>query len=159
MNAQFDIPFSRRERDPLFLEYLKGYLDKELPLITNLANMAALIKTFYPELNWAGFYLSDGKKLTLGPFQGLPACTSIAFGTGVCGQAAKARQTLLVDDTAQFPGHITCDHLSQSELVVPIVVKNRLVGVLDLDSPVKNHFEKRDQDLFEQAVTLFIDIL
>lgn len=159
MNSAFDIPTDRQKRDPLFLDYLKGYLDKDLPLISNLANMASLIKTFYPDLNWAGFYLFDGEKLTLGPFQGLPACTTIAIGKGVCGLAASTRQAVLVDETEKFPGHIACDALSRSELVVPIVDKDALVGVLDLDSPVPCHFQKCDKALFTQAVTLLVDIL
>ena len=158
MSTPFFIPKDPHEKASAFLDTLKGYLDPKLPLVSNLANMSALIKAFFPELNWAGFYLYDDEKLCLGPFQGLPACTSIALGKGVCGKAAKNRETILVADTHQFTGHIACDSLSRSELVVPIVAHDRLIGVLDLDSPEIGHFTEEDRILYHAAVTLLIDI-
>ncbi len=98
-----------------------------------MANVAALIWQFMPDLNWAGFYRFDGKELVLGPFQGKAACIRIALGKGVCGTAAATRTTQLVADVHAFPGHIACDAASASEVVVPIVHDGRLIGVLDLD--------------------------
>jgi len=112
--------------------------------IANMANAAALLWQYLPDLNWAGFYrLVDGE-LVLGPFQGKPACIRIALGTGVCGTAAATRTTQLVADVHAFPGHIACDAASASELVVPIVHDGRLIGVLDLDSPLPGRFDPQD---------------
>jgi L-methionine (R)-S-oxide reductase len=112
--------------------------------IANMANVAALIWQAVPDLNWAGFYRFDGTELVLGPFQGKSACIRIALDRGVCGAAAQTRTTQLVDDVHAFPGHIACDAASRSELVVPIVVGEQLVGVLDLDSPLPGRFAPAD---------------
>jgi len=113
--------------------------------VANMANIAALVWQHMPDLNWAGFYrLIDGE-LVLGPFQGKPACIRIAIGSGVCGTAAGTRTTQRVDDVHAFPGHIACDVDSASELVVPIVRDGALIGVLDLDSPVRARFDAEDQ--------------
>jgi GAF domain-containing protein len=112
--------------------------------VANMANAAALIWQYLPDLNWAGFYrLVDGE-LVLGPFQGKPACIRIALGSGVCGTAAERRETQIVDDVFAFPGHIACDADSRSELVAPIVAGDRLIGVLDLDSPTRARFDADD---------------
>ena len=117
----------------------------EADAIANMANAAALVSQYLPDLNWAGFYrLVDGE-LVLGPFQGKPACIRIALGSGVCGTAAATRTTQRVDDVHAFPGHIACDAASRSELVVPIVAGARLIGVLDLDSPLPARFDAEDQ--------------
>lgn len=113
--------------------------------IANMANVAALIWQAIPDLNWAGFYRFDGSELVLGPFQGKAACIRIPLDKGVCGAAARLRATQRVDDVFAFPGHIACDAASRSELVVPIVVADRLVGVLDLDSPSPGRFAPDDQ--------------
>lgn len=113
--------------------------------IANMANVAALVWQFIPDLNWAGFYRFDGSELVLGPFQGQSACIRIALDKGVCGAAARTRASQRVDDVHAFPGHIACDAASRSELVVPIVVGDRLVGVLDLDSPLPGRFSAEDQ--------------
>ena len=113
--------------------------------IANMANLSALLMDSLPDLNWAGFYRNVGGELVLGPFQGKAACIRIAFGKGVCGAAAASLETQLVEDVHAFPGHIACDAASASELVVPVVVKGRLLGVLDLDSPVKGRFTSEDQ--------------
>ena len=105
--------------------------------IANMANAGALVWQYLPDLNWAGFYRLVGDELVLGPFQGKPACIRIAMGAGVCGAAAATRTTQLVEDVHAFPGHIACDVASRSELVVPIVAGERLIGVLDLDSPAR----------------------
>ena len=113
--------------------------------IANMANLAALIWQAIPDLNWAGFYRFDGSELVLGPFQGKAACIRIPLDKGVCGAAARMRETQRVDDVHAFPGHIACDVDSRSELVVPIVAEGRLVGVLDLDSPLPGRFTAEDQ--------------
>jgi len=112
--------------------------------IANMANVSALIWQFLPDLNWAGFYRLVGDELVLGPFQGKAACIRIALGKGVCGTAAATRETQLVEDVHAFPGHIACDAASASEVVVPIVHEGRLIGVLDLDSPVAARFDTED---------------
>jgi L-methionine (R)-S-oxide reductase len=112
--------------------------------IANMANAAALLWEYLPDLNWAGFYRLVGGELVLGPFQGKAACIRIAIGKGVCGTAAETRETQLVEDVHAFPGHIACDAASRSELVVPIVVEGRLIGVLDLDSPSPARFTTAD---------------
>jgi GAF domain-containing protein len=112
--------------------------------VANMANAAALLWQYLPDLNWAGFYrLGDGE-LVLGPFQGKAACIRIAIGKGVCGTAAATRETQLVEDVHAFPGHIACDAASRSELVVPLIADGRLLGVLDLDSPLPARFDAED---------------
>ncbi|GHC33222.1 hypothetical protein GCM10010082_29790 [Kushneria pakistanensis] len=114
--------------------------------VTNTSQMAAFIFQQIPELNWAGFYIQrEERVLRLGPFQGQPACNPIAFEEGVCGAAARTRQTQRVEDVHAFPGHIACDAASRSELVVPLIVDDRLWGVLDLDSPLPGRFSIEDQ--------------
>lgn len=120
--------------------------------IANMANVAALIWQAIPDLNWAGFYRFDGQELVLGPFQGKAACIRIPLDKGVCGAAARLRATQRVDDVHAFPGHIACDAASRSELVVPIVAHDRLVGVLDLDSPRPGRFTADDQSGAEALV-------
>jgi L-methionine (R)-S-oxide reductase len=120
--------------------------------IATLANASATIKQHLPDINWAGFYLFDGKELVLGPFQGLPACIRIAIGRGVCGTSASQLKSLLVADVHEFPGHIACDAASRSELVVPIVKDGKLYGVLDIDSPSASRFDKEDQLGFEKII-------
>jgi GAF domain-containing protein len=112
--------------------------------IANMANAAALIWQFLPDLNWAGFYRLVGDELVLGPFQGKAACIRIALGKGVCGAAAATRETQLVEDVFAFPGHIACDAASRSELVAPIVRGDTLIGVLDLDAPHPGRFDAED---------------
>jgi len=113
--------------------------------IANLANAAALLWHALPELNWAGFYLREGDKLILGPFQGKTACIVIPMGRGVCGTAAAQDATQLVPDVNAFQGHIACDSASRSEIVVPLRKEGRVVGVLDVDSPILNRFAETDR--------------
>jgi len=115
----------------------------------NAANAAALLFERLPELNWAGFYFLRGGELVVGPFQGRVACVRIAPGTGVCGTAAARRETLIVPDVHAFPGHISCDAASNSEIVVPLLSGGRLLGVLDLDSPRLARFGPEDAALLE----------
>ena len=135
---------------------LVALLAGERDLIANAANSSALIAALLPDLNWAGFYFLKSGELVLGPFQGKPACVRIPLGKGVCGAAAARRQTLLVEDVHAFPGHIACDAASRSELVVPLVKAGRLVGVLDLDSPLPARFDLDDQAGVEQLAAIFL---
>ncbi|HAH10933.1 MAG TPA: GAF domain-containing protein [Alphaproteobacteria bacterium] len=137
---------------------LRGLLDGERDPIANAANMSALIMWGLEDLNWAGFYFLRGNELLLGPFQGKPACVRIAIGKGVCGTAVARRETILVPDVHDFPGHIACDSASNAELVIPLFQGSRLVGVLDLDSPVRNRFDTEDQAGCEALANLWSDM-
>ena len=120
--------------------------------IANLANAAAAIWQAMENINWAGFYLMDGGKLVLGPFQGKPACIEIPVGKGVCGTAVAERKTQLVEDVHKFPGHIACDCASNSEIVVPMYKNGEIYGVLDIDSPYYARFSEEDQKGLEELV-------
>lgn len=143
---------SREEAYASALAQLKGLIDGEPNVVANLSNASALLNVTLQDINWAGFYLYDGKELVLGPFQGLPACIRIPLGKGVCGTAASQQQTVLVEDVHAFPGHIACDAASNSEIVVPIVQNGKLMGVLDIDSPLKGRFDEVEQSFLEQFV-------
>ena len=130
---------------PALIAQAEGLIDGVPHLIANLANISALIYTTLDELNWAGFYLAEGDKLVLGPFQGRPACIEIPWGRGVCGTAAREDKTQLVPDVHLFPGHIACDCASRSEIVVPLHGGGELIGVLDIDSPVEARFTEADR--------------
>ncbi|MDQ0871800.1 L-methionine (R)-S-oxide reductase [Paenibacillus sp. V4I3] len=147
---------TREHNYALLIQQVEALIHDEPNRIANLANAAALLGQFLSDVNWVGFYLldetSDKKELVLGPFQGLPACVRIPLGKGVCGTSAERRATLLVPDVHAFPGHIACDAASQSEIVVPILVGNELIGVLDIDSPIKSRFDDIDQQYLEQFV-------
>jgi L-methionine (R)-S-oxide reductase len=136
---------------------LQGLLAGERDAIANAANLSALIFTSVPDLNWAGFYFLKGDTLVLGPFQGRPACVRIAMGRGVCGAAAEQRCTQRIDDVNAFPGHIACDSASRSELVVPLVRDNKVLGVLDLDSSRPARFSAADQAGMERLVAIFLE--
>ena len=138
-------------------EELTTLLDGEPDLVANAANMAALIYHGLPDLNWAGFYFRRGAELVLGPFQGKPACVRIAIGRGVCGIAAARAATVVVPDVHDFPGHIACDPVSRSELVVPLIEDGRVSGMLDLDSPLLARFDEADREGCERLVALFLD--
>lgn len=144
----YDFKFAPTEPETMYRDLasaLEGLVDGETDPIANMANAAALIFEAVPDLNWAGFYRNIDDELVLGPFQGRPACIRIAFGSGVCGVAAKTRKVQLVEDVNAFPGHIACDSASSSELVVPIVRDGSLLAVLDLDSPKKGRFAEIDR--------------
>jgi L-methionine (R)-S-oxide reductase len=137
---------------------LRALLAGESDLVACAANTAALLYWSLPQLNWAGFYLVEPSSgdLLLGPFQGRPACVRIAIGKGVCGTAAARLETVVVEDVHAFPGHIACDSASNSEVVVPIVDGARLIGVLDLDSPVHGRFDDVDARGLEALVRAFV---
>lgn len=137
-------------------EHLKNLLAGESDLIANAANTAALIYHTLPDINWAGFYFLKGDELVLGPFQGKPACIRIPLGKGVCSMAAKEHKSIIVPDVSKFPDHIACDSESKSEIVVPIIKQEKLLGVLDIDSPILNRFNEEDQKGLEKLVDMFI---
>jgi GAF domain-containing protein len=136
---------------------LAALLQGERDAVANSANMAALIYDALPDLNWAGFYFARGQELVLGPFQGKPACVRIPWGEGVCGTAAARGASIVVPDVHEFPGHIACDPVSRSELVVPLVDNARVLGVLDLDSPVPGRFDEEDRAGCERLVVVFLE--
>lgn len=146
MTFQLTVPATSSK--PELYNFLSAQLTElvagERDLIANAANCAALLYHSLPDLNWAGFYLLKGNELVLGPFQGKPACVRIAMGKGVCGTAAAVKETVIVPNVHEFPGHIACDSESNSEIVIPLIKNEQVFGVLDLDSPLLNRFDADD---------------
>lgn len=134
-------------------ELLRG----ERNALANMANLSSLLRYSLGEVNWAGFYLRHGQELVLGPFQGKPACVRIRIGQGVCGAAAKKGETVVADDVHTFPGHIACDADSRSEIVAPLLHRGKVIGVLDLDSPVPSRFGAEDRAFVESCARLLIE--
>lgn len=149
----------KSEMYELMNSQLKALLQGESNRIANMANASALIYQTLEDLNWAGFYLydRDNNDLVLGPFQGKVACMHIPMNKGVCGSAAYQRKTLVVDDVHQFEGHIACDSASNSEIVIPIIKNNQLLGVLDIDSPNFNRFDNTDKTYLEKFIAILIN--
>lgn len=142
------------------LAQARALLHGERDRIANAANLSALVYQALPDLNWVGFYFYDGTELVVGPFQGLPACVRIPLDKGVCGAAARTRQTQRIEDVHAFPGHITCDSASNSELVVPLVgADGALLGVFDLDSPLPARFDVEDQQGLEAIARAYVESL
>lgn len=139
----------------LVQKQLLALIEDETNQIANLSNAAALLNQFLDEINWVGFYLYEEDQLILGPFQGLPACVRIPMGKGVCGTSAATEKTLRIEDVHQFPGHIACDAASRSEIVIPLMKDGKLLGVLDIDSPITDRFDEMDQ----QGLEKFAEIL
>ncbi len=135
---------------------LQALVAEEDHWLPNLANAAALLFNELENVNWAGFYLLKGEELILGPFQGLPACIRIKVGNGVCGSAVRDRKTYVVPDVHQFPGHIPCDEASKSEIVVPMYWRGAIIGVLDIDSPMKARFDETDETYLETFVEILM---
>lgn len=151
---------NKQEQYAQLLVQARALLAGESDRIANAANLAALVYHALPDLNWVGFYLYDGAELVVGPFQGLPACVRIPLDKGVCGAAARTRQTQRIDDVHAFPGHIACDSASNAELVVPLIAADgSLLGVFDLDSPEPARFDAEDQAGLEALATAFIQSL
>ncbi|MCE9606575.1 MAG: GAF domain-containing protein [Planctomycetia bacterium] len=144
--SEDDYPVEKPALYGRLLSELKSLTEGERNFLANAANCAALLYGALPNVNWAGFYFVNGQDLVLGPFQGKPACVRIAPGRGVCGTAAAQRQTIVVADVHRFPGHIACDAASNSEIVVPVVKGERLIGVLDIDSPLLGRFDQDDAE-------------
>lgn len=137
-----------------FLTALKEKISSESDWLSNMANFSALIYQKFPKINWVGFYLlrKDKNILQLGPFQGLPAVSKIEVGDGVCGTAVAEEEVQRVDNVHEFPGHIVCDCASESELVIPIWLDQKIIGVLDVDSPIRARFSEEDQQLLVKAL-------
>lgn len=150
---------SKPEQYAQLVAQARALIQGEADRVANAANLAALVYHALSDLNWVGFYFYDGTELVVGPFQGLPACVRIALDKGVCGAAARTRQTQRVADVEAFPGHIACDAASRSELVVPLVHDGALVGVFDLDSPRVNRFDEQDQQGLEAIAKVFLESL
>jgi len=144
--SSIDYPQDKAARYDLMLSQIRTLTDGVSHPIANLANTAALLFQGMPEINWCGFYLMDHGALMLGPFCGLPACIRIPLGRGVCGTAAQRDEIQLVYDVHQFPGHIACDSASNSEIVIPLHHAGRVIGVLDIDSPVVGRFNETDRE-------------
>ena len=137
----------------LLLKQIESVINKDIPLVSNLANVASILYTM-DDVNWAGFYLLDKDRLVLGPFQGEVACTIIPLNKGVCGAAASKKETIIVDDVNTFKGHIACSNKSKSEIVVPILKGNQLIGVIDIDSPIYSRFTSVEKEFLETVSSL-----
>lgn len=144
----------KQENYVLVQKQLLALIKDEPNQIANLSNASALLNQFLDQINWVGFYLADGDQLILGPFQGLPACVRIPFDKGVCGTSAAERKTLRISDVHQFPGHIACDAASQSEIVIPLIKNEIVIGILDIDSPIINRFDEIDQQGLEEFANI-----
>ena len=138
----------------LMVQTVKAFLAGEPNIIANLSNASAIINEYVKNINWAGFYLMENGELVLGPFQGKPACIRIPVGRGVCGTTVLQKETIVVADVHQFPGHIACDAASNSEIVIPIIKHGEVFGVLDIDSPLLNRFTKLEKKYLEEVVTI-----
>lgn len=138
----------------IFFDQLYSLIKDEPNVIANLSNISAFLNQSFEDINWIGFYLKDNNELVLGPFQGKPACVRIPIGKGVCGTAALRKEVLRVEDVHQFIGHIACDSDSRSEIVLPIIVHDEVVGVLDIDSPHYNRFTLKDEMFLKDVVSI-----
>jgi GAF domain-containing protein len=146
---------NKQKQYELINAQVQALISDESDMIANMANIAAVLFNNLEQVNWAGFYLYKQEQLVLGPFQGQPACIRIPMGKGVCGTAASRRETMVVMDVHEFTGHIACDAASNSEVVVPIVVNDQLIGVLDIDSPITARFDDDDRVGLETLVSTF----
>ena len=141
----------------LIVEQVKSLVKKDLPLVSNLSNVSAILNQL-ESINWCGFYIVKDNTLYLGPFQGEPACTIIPCGKGVCGTAFKEKKPLVVDNVNEFEGHIACSALSKSEIVVPIIKDGEVKAVIDIDSPIYNRFTKDDKMMLEEVANFLSDL-
>ena len=137
----------------MILKQIETIIDPKLPLVSNLSNVSAVLNQL-DDINWCGFYLRNDDYLYLGPFQGEVACTIIPLGKGVCGTSALNKETLVVPNVNEFPGHIACSSLSKSEIVVPIIKDNEVKAVIDIDAPIYYRFAKKEQELLESVAKL-----
>lgn len=137
----------------LLLEQIKSIIDPSLPLVSNLSNASAVLKDM-ENINWVGFYLVNGEKLYLGPFQGDVACTIIPKGKGVCGTSFEKKETIIVPNVNEFKGHIACSSLSKSEIVVPIIKDNEVVALIDVDAPIYDRFDNKDKAFLEEVAEI-----
>ena len=137
-----------KEKYLLLFNQIKAVIDPTLPLVSNLSNISSILFTL-DDVNWAGFYLSNNEYLYLGPFQGEVACSKIPFDKGVCGASYSQKKTIIVDDVNTFKGHIACSNKSKSEIVVPIIKNDQVMGVIDIDSPIYSRFDENEKSLLE----------
>lgn len=151
------MPTPKQEGYQELAKLLLGLIADESDWLANTANFSALIFQHVYNLNWAGFYFLKEEELVLGPFQGKVACLRIPLGRGVCGRAAAKRETILVPDVHVFPGYITCDADTNSEIVIPLILNDHLIGVLDVDSPAFSRFDEEDKEGLESLVTILLD--
>lgn len=136
---------------------LSELLSETNDFICNSSNFSAFIFDKFDNLNWVGFYMVSGQELILASFQGKPACIRIKFGKGVCGSSVSRKQAIIVEDVHEFEGHIACDSASNSELVIPIIIDDKIYGVLDIDSPQKSRFTKDDLEMFSRLLQILIE--
>lgn len=139
------------------LNQIKAIISKDLPLVSNLSNVAALLFTM-KDVSWAGFYLTKEDTLYLGPFQGEVACTTIPFFKGVCGTSVSKKETIIVDDVNKFSGHIACSSKSKSEIVTPIIKNDIVKGVIDIDAPIYSRFTSVEKDFLIEVAELLADL-
>lgn len=156
MSTMFSSNTELTEKYDLLSKQLDALLSGESNLYANLSNASSLLNQFFDRINWIGFYLMEDGELVLGPFQGLPACVRIQVGKGVCGTAVEQKASIIVPDVEAFPGHIVCDAASRSEIVVPLIKNNEVIGVLDVDSPELNRFSEEDRIGLEKVVETLI---
>ncbi|WKK58987.1 GAF domain-containing protein [Sphingobacterium sp. BN32] len=147
---------SKEDQYLSLIPQIKGLISGETNQVANMANIAAALKEQF-NFFWVGFYLVEGEQLVLGPFQGPVACTRIAYNKGVCGTAWAKRETLVVPNVEEFPGHIACSSLSKSEIVVPILRDGNCIGVLDVDSAELNTFDETDVKYLPQIIKYFVE--
>lgn len=156
---------TKEEVYKLLVKQLPIVFEGETNFISNAANFSSLLYNALPEINWVGFYFvtkkqnisnNSDKELVLGPFMGKTACVRISFGKGVCGTAAKSLETIIVDDVHNFEGHIACDANSNSEIVIPLISNGKLLGVLDIDSPIKKRFDSIDKKYLDEIIEILI---
>lgn len=149
----------KNEHYESMIAQLRALLEDEHDLIANMANTSALLNQHLSQINWVGFYLYKNEELILGPFQGKVACVHIPLDKGVCGKSARTREALRIDDVHAFPGHIACDCASRAEIVIPLIKKDTLIGVLDIDSPILSRFSEEDEFYLKQAAELLVQSL
>lgn len=156
MHVEVNIPKNKNEAYSLLIEQVKAILSTEDDVIANLANVAAMLYEFIEDINWVGFYLIKGNELVVGPFQGKVACSRIPLSKGVCGKAVTTQSIQNIADVTTFKGHIACDSASKSELVIPLIKNNIVIGVLDIDSPSRNRFDDLDEVTAQEIVNHLI---
>ena len=144
-------------KNELLIKQVAEIIDKNVPLYSNLANVAALLYTL-DNINWAGFYLAEDDVLYLGPFQGEVACTRIPFNKGVCGYSAFNKKPIIVPDVNKFEGHIACSSKSKSEIVIPLLLNYKVLGVIDIDAPIYNRFNEDDLETLQEIADLVVEL-
>ncbi|MBK8380403.1 MAG: GAF domain-containing protein [Ignavibacteria bacterium] len=152
---------SKEERYKLLLPQIDALIKDEINFIANISNITSVLKYSFDNFLWVGFYFTDNNnpgELVLGPFQGRVACTRIKFGQGVCGTSAERKETIIVNDVNEFPGHIVCDSLSKSEIVVPVLKNGKVLGVLDIDSERYGNFDETDKKFLSKMLENILNI-